>query len=183
MRILSSHETRYAPQLPALVAPWDPRMANSLANIGGVNTARGVRVTIPRSGTLVDLAVFVGTSSGNIDVGVYSTAATRARLYSTGSIACPAAGAWAVVGDPNITVYAGQQLDLFLAADNTTATFARFLGAHADQPALPTDFWASDGAAPKLSFQATSVLPLPATIAEASVASTNAEHLIIARVA
>jgi hypothetical protein len=169
--------------LPALVAPYNPALIGSAAVLSA-NQAFGSRVVVPRTGTMVDLAIYVGATSGNIDVGVYSTAGTRVKLYSTGSIACPAANAWAVVGALSLSVTAGDQFDFLLASDNGTASFGRALqlpNAAAGQ--LPTNFWpAAGGALPKISMGMGAMFPLPATIAEGSVAAGIHALCIIARV-
>jgi hypothetical protein len=170
------------PLLPDdLVAPCDPRQVFGVASLAVANRGAGVRVYARKTGTLTDLAVFVGTSSGNIDAGVYSTDATRAKLFSTGSIACPAAG-WAVVGNPNLAVTKGDQLEFFLSCDNITATFARnALGG--SMSTLPTNFWAAPGgAAPKICTLTASLFPLPASISEASLSATSFCIFIMARV-
>jgi hypothetical protein len=174
----------FAPQLPNLVAPFDPRLANTVA-APGANIAWGCRVTIPKAGTLTDLAIYIGTSSGNADVGVYdATAATRNRLFSTGSIACPAGVQWTIVGNPNLAVAQGDQLDFAVVFDNATATVLRFQGAQSAQTQLPTGFWpAALGGTPRLSWSKTTAFPLPATTTEATIAANLAVAVIIARVA
>ena len=108
--------------LPGVAASFDPRHVSD--NDGGAaNDMIGCRVVVPTTGTLHDLTIYISTSAGNIDVGIYSTAATRARLYSTGSIACPAGGGWRNVGDPALAVTAGDQYD-FCVAQSAGATFA-----------------------------------------------------------
>lgn len=154
--------------LPAGVfATVDPRIADSGFAVSAANAMRGVRFVVPATGTLTTLGYYVVTSSGNIDVGIYSTAATRELLWSTGSIACPSATAWATAS-PNLPVTAGQQIDIGIAADNTTAQFAR----HGQQAVavLPASLWPGGGGAQaKVAFAAMSAFPLPATISEASV--------------
>jgi hypothetical protein len=181
---LDALEELIASQLPGLVAPYSPALIGSAAVLSA-NQAYGSRVVVPRTGTLVDLAIYVGATSGNIDVGVYSTGATRAKLYSTGSIACPAANAWSIVGALSLPVTAGDQLDFLLASDNGVASFGRCVqlpNAAAGQ--LPDAFSkAPGGALPKIAVGMGGMFPLPATIAEGSVAAGIHALCIIARVA
>lgn len=174
---------RFAPQAPALVAPFDPRMPLAFV-ANSANEAFATRVVIPRTGTLRDIAALIGASSGNLDVGVYDTnGATRARLYSSGSIASPGTG-WQILANPNLAVTAGDQLDLVIAADNATVTFGRLILATTAQSQLPADFWpTSGGAAPKLAWSRGASFPLPASITEASMAASSRAFCIIARVA
>lgn len=174
---------RFAPQLAALVAPYQPLMANSLSAFGAANEARGQRVLVPRTGTLVDLHAYVGASAGNVNAGVFSTADPRVALWTSGSIACPAAG-WAKLGDPNVAVTAGDALDFVLAASSTSASFARFVTAANNLARLPTGFLAADGAGPVLAwFKASSFDLAAATFFDASITNSQSPFLLIARVA
>ena len=168
---------------PALVAPHDPRLVRTISSIPDVNLVSGVRVIVPRTGTLKELTVYVSVSSGNVDGAVYSTAGTRVRLWSTGSIACPAAG-WQSLGNPDVAVTAGDQLDFSLAANNITATFAncQVLPAIA-LGALPTAFWVASGGALSKLYWYVYAFPAPATIAEASLSGYSYAPFMMARVA
>src|SRR5207248_5975874 len=110
--------------LPNLASSSDPRLVAG-AVAPGANNALGARTVIPSSGVLHDLAVYVNVQSGNLDVGVYDTASPRNRLYHSGSVACPAAGAWQIVGDPALSVVAGQQYDFLCGVDNGTVQLGR----------------------------------------------------------
>lgn len=170
-----------------VVAPFHPALANGSMSTGFANGAVGCRVKVPKSGQLRDLTVFQVASSGNVSVGVFDTgdalAGSRTRLWSTGSIACPAANGWRTVGDPNIAVVAGQELDFLFAADNLTATIARAAAVVGDLN-LPASFWpAAGGASPKLGVRPTAgMMPLPATITEANMVSIGTVPMIIARI-
>ena len=180
----ASLDAAYEPQNPNLVcATDDTRIASGAAAVTTLSAAYGARVVIPKAGTLTDLAIYVGTSSGNVDVGVFDTApTTRTKLYSTGSMACPAGGAWTVVGNPALAVNQGDQLDLVLACDNTTATFLR-LTAVAGAAQLPANFWPSPvGGLPFVYWIKSSAFPLPATIAENTLGGTSFIPMVIARV-
>jgi hypothetical protein len=173
----------YTPQPPALITTVDPKLATGVAAMSSANQARGARVIVPRTGTLHDIAIWIGTASGNIDLAVYdTTATTRNRLWSSGSVACPTAAVWAIVGDPAISVTAGQQLDFVLAIDNTTATFAR-VGAGGNWIDLPTAFHVADGGGkPTLSWVRGTSFPLATTLAESGLGVGTTIPLIIARV-
>jgi hypothetical protein len=113
----------------------------SVSGVGTANNHVGVVCRVPVTGTLHDVMVGIGTQSGNIAASIYDVASggtTRNRLWSSGSIACPAAG-WAIVGNPALAVTAGQLLTLAVGADNSTVTFARYnnlsSGALAEIPA------------------------------------------------
>lgn len=183
IRTISSAHPLGGLQLPdTFVCGIHPTLFSGVSNVGGANGGKSLRVVVPKTGNLRDVAVYVGVSSGNVDVGVYSTASTRAKLWSSGSVACPAANGWGIVGDPNLAVTAGQQLDLWLSCDNTTATFGRVFVTNAAQSTLPTGFWPANGAEPKINGQANSVFPLPSTIAEASITNNSYNIALIARV-
>lgn len=68
----------------------------TLTNLAA-NTLRAARVVMPFTGTLFDLSIFVGTASGNIIAGIYSTAATRVSQFNTGSIALAGTNAWQIL--------------------------------------------------------------------------------------
>jgi hypothetical protein len=102
-----------------------PQDCSGAAAMTAANQLRGGRVACPIAGTIKDLYIDVGTSSGNISVAIYDTKpTTRTQLWTSGAIACPATG-WQKIADPNITVDEGQQLLVVITADNTTATFLR----------------------------------------------------------
>lgn len=175
--------TGFAVDLPALVAPFNPRQATQLATVQVSNNVLTARVVVPKTGTLRDLSVYIGTSSGNISGAVYSTDSTRARLYTTGAIASPGTG-WRTLGDPQIAVTVGTQLDFAVSADNTTVTFAAIQNAVSAINTLPTNFAiATGGASPKLAASASTSHPAPATITEGSLTVTAYSLLIIARIA
>jgi hypothetical protein len=166
-------------RMPNLVSPFNPLLFNGSA-APGANLAYGVRCTVPKTGTLTDISVYIQTSSGNIDVGVYDTDSSRTKLYSSGSLACPAGAAWRViVASPGLSVTAGQQIDLAVAFDNGTAAIGRFAD-NGNVSNLPTGFWPGNGAAPLLSWSKGTSFPLPSTMSGPGV-NTNVAA-IIARV-
>jgi hypothetical protein len=168
------------PSFANVVAPVDPRSPFSVPTYPTANTMFGVRVVIPYTGTLRDLAVYVGTvSSGNVDVGVLdTTGTTRNILYTKGSTACPAVNGWRIIGDPNLAVTRGDQYDLLFACDNATATFARLATIGPSQVVMPTGYWTAPlGGVNTLLWTKPTSFPLPTspgTIAESSFATTSA---------
>ena len=149
------------------------------------NQARGCRVIAPKGGTHTDLTTYIQSSSGNLDIGIYDTAGTRAAQYRTGSVVAPAAG-WAVLAAaPAITTSAHEQHDLVIAPDNGTMTFGRAatsLSTTAGQ--LPTGFWAADGGAlPKLAWSAITSFPLPASFTEATCVAATFTAFAMTRIA
>jgi hypothetical protein len=168
--------------LPGLVAPVDPRgMWTNL--IWTANRALGVRCLVPATGRLRDVAIYVKVQNGNVDVGVYNTAEPRARLWSSGSIACPAAGGWRIIGDPDLPVQAGTMVDLVLASDSATFDVAVAVMQSFNVALLPTGFIPGDGGLPRISWLSTGAqFPLPATIAEAAATVVSATPAIIARI-
>jgi hypothetical protein len=149
------------------------------------NDARGVRMVMPRAGTLRDVAIFPMVQSGNIDAGLYDTAAgTSSKIWSSGSVACGAAAAWQIVGDPNQAVTQGQHIDFVLACDNGTAAFARCAAPVSNLIVqLPTNYMVSpQGALPKTAWRAATSFVLPGSFTEAAkTVSGGAIPYIIAR--
>ncbi len=112
--------------------------------------------------TVSALRIYVGTQSGNIDVGVYanagsgSTAGPGALKASTGSIACPAPGEQSVTLTSTVTIERGDWVAI--AVDNTTATFLR---------SAPTTAVTNGAAANEAG-----AFPLPATASAANGSGT-----------
>ena len=180
---LTERITNQPIDLPALVAPYDPRFV-TLASGHSANEMRGQRVIIPRTGRLRDVAVWIGTSSGNIAAAVYdTTGTTRNRLATSGSVAA-GGGGWQIVFDPDIAVTAGDQIDLAVAADNATVTFGRFSSAVSSGIAdLPTGFVVAPlGGFNKIMWSATSSFPPPSTLGEGSMGNSNAGPFVMARI-
>src|SRR5580698_7956871 len=110
---------------PGMCGTLGPSENNSVNAQGGANRVYMGRVVIPKSGILHNLSIYVGVSSGNIDVGIYDTGdaspGNYTRLNSKGGVACPAGGAWQIIYDPAMAVTAGQVYMFALGCDNTTA--------------------------------------------------------------
>lgn len=112
-----------------------------------------VRVAKPKSVTA--LTVLIGTSSGNLDVGIYSWDGTTAtRLGSSGSTAVGTASTTQTVAlTATVVLSPGTNYFFALACDNATATFGRLGSGDGDL-----------GAYGSRSLLKTSSFPLPATI-------------------
>lgn len=172
-----------------LLAPYYTPFASATGVLGAANRAVISRVIAKKSGFLRDLTIVPSVQSGNIDIGIYDTGDTtttvRTKLWSSGSIACPAALALPIVvtADPGagvVPIVAGRQYDLALAADNNTAAFYR---SAATISWLPAAFQTVPGAAlPKLGALAATSFPLPATIAEATLTQLQIVYYIIGRI-
>jgi hypothetical protein len=87
-----------------------------------------VRIT-QGAGTISKIGLYVGTSSGNISVAVYSNsgvgpaAVPTTRLATSGAVACPAGAAYAEVAlGASVDVEPGYWFSL--SVDNNTATFS-----------------------------------------------------------
>lgn len=113
----------FAETVPAVLVPSGAAIAAN-SGVGGL---------IPRRMTPLTIAVirfYVGTSSGNVDVAVMRFDGTNYTLLtSSGSTACGTGSAVQAItlGTPYVQ-QPGEQLSLWLAADNATATFGRAIG-------------------------------------------------------
>lgn len=157
-------------------------------------TPRGWRVVVPETGRLRDISAYVFAQSGNYSVAVYDTGeavggglGTRTLLANSGSVACPAAGAWQILYDPNLAVSAGQSLDLFVNSTDAIIAFGRTTSILAGAAAtLPTGFAPTAGAAaPKMCFSLNalgSVNGWAATVTEANVFTSGTAFPIIGRI-
>lgn len=119
---------------PAWVGSMPPTVATSSAvKIGGAvptaNAAHYYRIRVDENLVINGLRLCIGTSSGNIDVGLYSDSggAPNARITSSGSTACPASGYRTISLTPQ-AIGAGTELWLGIAADNTTVAFVGVTG-------------------------------------------------------
>ncbi len=106
----------------------DPHAAATASSNPGTNAAQYAMFT-GFGVTTSSLRIAIGTSSGNISVGVYaSTGSGTARVPSTqrattGAIACPASGTATVALGASITI--NQHDYAAYSVDNATATFGR----------------------------------------------------------
>lgn len=175
--------------LAGLVWTTDPRGAIAQAAYAG-SRMYGVRVVIPKTGTLADLIFLPGTLSGNYDLGVLGSTLSggaRPRLWSAGTgsagvaMSGLTAGAWAI-HHPNIAVTAGDVLDFVLGLDNVTAQVAR--AASVTQPALPSGWLNGGGSAPKMTWVWTGGFFIPtAGVVDTNTTGGTITPLILGRVA
>jgi hypothetical protein len=178
--------------LDPIVAPFDVKGWQFGGSAIGANVLVGARVRIPYTGRLRDLYTFVATTAAaNAKAAVYDTgqsvSAKRTALWTGASVALPGSNNnWLSLGDPNLAVTAGQQLDLALICDNGTATFQRNSFTASNMTPLPTVFQQAG----------TSVRPLmawtnnpgsftvPATLDDATVPSGASNmFLVVGRIA
>lgn len=136
----------------------------------GANVVYGVRITVPKAGFLRDLAVPFNSGVGSAIVGVYdtgqATAGVRTRLWQSAglSVTSLAVNTNHIIGDPNLAVTAGQQLDLAVQPDLATVTFLSIAAAAPYN--LPASY--GTGVIPKLKWEhSPGSTGLAATIAEA----------------
>lgn len=124
---LSVLDARYAnfdramTQDPALLA------VNAAQNLDGANNAFYMLAAVGAA-SVSSIEIYVGTSSGNISVGIFGSTGTlrsrrpNSRRATSGAVACPAAGYASISLGATISVTAGS--DWFgLSTDNSTATF------------------------------------------------------------
>jgi hypothetical protein len=102
---------------------WPWAATGGAANAGAANAATLQRFQLAQDVTVAKVAIHIGTQSGNVDVGFFSSDGTTATpLWRSGSTAVAAAGFQEFTPTP-FTLPAGEDLYAVLAADNTTATF------------------------------------------------------------
>jgi hypothetical protein len=170
---------------PGLLAP-----TTAVAN--AANQARGSRAIVPRDGRILEMAIYISTTSGNLDVGIYDCAATtRNRLYAAGATAAGAGTAWQTF-TPSLDVYQGQAIELVVAADNGTVTFSSVSSiSSANMSILPSAAWlptltdqaglVAGSTNARLAWTYAAAYPLPTTLAESSMATTTAFPLVLCR--
>lgn len=148
-----------------------------------------VRARMPKSGRLRDLSCFVTTKSGSGKALVYDTgdaaSGKRTKLFDSGFKAVASENAWNVLGDPDIEVERGDQLDLAIQFDNAVVVPGRFgAGAHANGSQLPTGFNpVAGGALPKMwAFFDPGGATAPAAVDEAALEKSGSALAIIARI-
>lgn len=162
-----------------IMAAVDPRQVSSAFTMAA-NQGVAVRVEAPKSGTLVDLAVNIFTQAGNISVALYDAGATTwTRLYTTGAIACPAAG-WQIVGAMSVAVVKGTQYYFVVTTDTATTGFGRAAALAASGSfQIPAGFLSSGT---KILGLDNGLHPAPATITASSPSGTISVPAIMARV-
>lgn len=171
--------------IPGVISATPISQWTGATAFGSAPLLLGSRIIIPIDGTLHDIAVYVATSAGNLDVGILDTTApTRTRLYHSGAVACPAATGWKIVADPNMAVSAGDQYDLVVGISSTTAALARVLLVNNAVPTLPAGFDpAPGGGSPVTFWTVAATSTIPSTISDASLVSNANVIGIMARLA
>lgn len=152
----------------------------SSTSVWTANDARGVRCIATRSGTVSAVGFYVGVSSGNVDMGIYDTAATtRARFWSSGTTACGTVNTWQVftVTAGLVRVAEGDHFDVALAVDNATVSVGRLAApTNAGVQLMTAPFLQSQTGAGgnKLAWSIATSFPLPATLTETGLVTTSA---------
>lgn len=140
-----------------------PPFSATASAFPSANAAMGIRLPKRyRPVALTNLGVYIGTASGNIDLGVYTWDGSQfVRQASTGSTAASGSNAIQKIAPGSVLTYDGRaDVWLFVAADNTTVTMARLSGS-----AAITNL-ANRGVLK------TSAFPLPSTISGAGSTAT-----------
>lgn len=168
-------DRRYPPIMGS--GPLQPfSVVPSAAATTSANTMRLVRWAMPKTGTLSAVNIFVGASSGFVEVAVYSLTGNSRSLVATSlSVACPTANTPASISlSAGIPVRFGDQYDIGVVSDNGTATFGRTNIATAlwAKPA-GTLFNESSGSLPWLTYSVASAFPAPSALSESGFVGSN----------
>lgn len=176
----SSRRSPGATMFSGILAPLDPRLVSGQVTIGA-NQGVLARAEAPRSGTLADLALFIITAAGNISVAIYDAATTTlTRLFTTGAIACPAAGGWNVVAaSPGVTVVKGSQYYFLVSTDSSTTGFGRATMINTSAFQVPANYLTTGT---KITGLDNGLHPAPATIAISSPSGTGTVMAVMARI-
>jgi hypothetical protein len=108
--------------LDVFIGPFDPRTFTQTGTVTAANYAFYMPFTVNRPVTVTGARTYIAVQSGNIDVGIVTTAGVR--MTSTGGIACPAVGERTVTFTAPVTLYPGILYYLTFVADNTTVALA-----------------------------------------------------------
>lgn len=146
----------------------DPAMTSGVQTLTA-NRAFLALVRVGRAIPMSQLSVYVGTSSGNLDVGVYvSDGTTLTRLASAGSTAMAGTNTTQTIAVSAITLSPGQNYYFAVALDNGTGTIGR-----AGTPG------ASIGSLGLRTISRDASFPLPASIALSGVSGSTVTPLIV----
>ncbi len=145
----------------------------------GLNVIWASRVVIPITGTLHDLAVFIATSAGNLDIGIFDTSATtRNRLYHSGAVVSPGTG-WRIIGDPALAVTAGTNYDFVIVSSSASTAFIRMTSGTTPQSTLPANFLPGGGGTPWTGWSAAAGgATLPTSVAESGISPAGPIQII-----
>lgn len=151
----------------------------SSTSVWSANDARGVRCIALKSGYVTQVGFYVGVSSGNVDMGIYNTAATtRARLWSSGTTACGTVNTWQIFTVTNgaVPVTEGDHFDVAMAVDNGTVSVGRLAAptnAGVQLMTAPLLQSQTGAGANKLSWSIATSFPLPATLTESALVTSS----------
>lgn len=163
---------------PKILVTQPPQVC-SVPAAPGAGQGWTVRVPIPLTGTIIGLAVFLTTSAGNIDIGIYDTSAgTRNRLASIGATAAGTVNQYQA-GTISLPVTAGDDVD-FAASASSTAAFASAPMDRSEMGQMPAG-WMTVPLGGKNAIQ-TKVIsgfnPLPLTLAESAMLAGNQNSIV-----
>lgn len=111
----------FKPLLDLSIGPLNT-VPGTLAPMGAANSGIGGWFQVQNTVTVSKAEIQIGISSGNICVAIYSQTGLS-WVASSGSVACPAAGIRDISFTAPVTLNPGTQYYVYIAADNTTATF------------------------------------------------------------
>lgn len=172
-----------------------PAMTGNLVMVsasasGAANMMKINRYVVRKTGTLKDVAIWCAGTSGNVRAAVYdvgvATTAVYTRLWD-GSSTATGANQWINMGDPDLSVTAGDHLMIGVVFSDNTATFGRqiILSGSAELPASYGPAAAGSGITPVWSAGlAQGAFTSPSTISDATMlgGDTAVVHIITARV-
>lgn len=168
--------------LVAPLHPWQPGATVAPT----ANLLYLVRVIVPYTGTLHDVAAAIVTASGNLILCVYdtgqATANTATKLWDSGSFAS-VASTWNSK-NPALAVTTGQQVFLGVVADNTSVQLTRGgQSALASLNQLPVSFLGATSAPVLYGTSSLGSFAAPSTLAFASISTFANTMSLCARVA
>lgn len=161
------------PQMGGAQLPWvvsiNPHGSSGAAGVA--NSGYFARVRVGRPLPITRMSCWVGTASGNVDLGIYqSDGTTLTRIASTGPTAVAGTNTTqTIVLTSAVTLAPGVDYYLAIAADNATATFARHVG---NNPMAALENW---------QITAATVFPLPTSIALSGMAASDRYFVVWAR--
>lgn len=149
--------------------PWVETIPSYLIVVPATAVANQVyatRVRVGRAVTVTTMTIYVGTASGNVDLGIYTSAdngVTLTRVGSTGSTAVAGASANQTISlTTPVTLLPGVDYYLAAAVDNGVASFGQFQTTVAPATALGN-----------LTLTKTASFPLPASLATLTAGATT----------
>lgn len=124
--VLTMSPTTHLPVYRTLAAPWAIYGENARHHVGFVPLGASNRAiyqpcTIFADCTVLGVMVSIGTSSGNICVGLYDS--SLARVATSGSVASPGTGQQKIAFTGGYVAVPGRYY-LAISADNNTVTFS-----------------------------------------------------------